>query len=137
MKSKIIRFSLLFAVTATAISLSAFIPSQGKPWVVPEKFIKMTSPVKSDAASIKEGKELWSKNCQSCHGKLGLGDGSKAAQLKTEPGDFSTDLVQKQTNGALFFKISEGRSDMPSFKKKLESEEDIWNIINYIRSLKK
>ena len=137
MKSRIIRISLLFAVTATAISLSAFIPSQGKPWVVPEKFVKMASPVKSDAASLKEGKELWAKNCQSCHGKAGLGDGSKAAQLKTEPGDFSTDLVQKQPNGALFFKISEGREDMPSFKKKIPDTDELWSIVAFVRTLKK
>jgi mono/diheme cytochrome c family protein len=137
MNSRIIRISLLFAVTATAVSLSAFIPSQDKPWVVPEKFIKMANPVNSDAASLKEGKELWARNCQSCHGKTGMGDGLKAFQLKSALVDFSTDLVQKQTNGALFFKISEGRSDMPSFKKKLESEQDIWNLINYLRTLRK
>lgn len=136
MKTSISKFSFFLAVAALALTFSAF--KQGaKPWPVPDKFEKMSSPIKSDASSLKEGKELWAKHCQSCHGKNGLGDGSKAAQLKTEPGDFSVAAFQKLSNGNLFYKISEGRSDMPSFKKKVDSDEDIWNLINYIRTFKK
>jgi mono/diheme cytochrome c family protein len=97
----------------------------------------MKNPVKSDATSLAEGKELWSKHCQSCHGKTGLGDGTKAAQLKTEPGNFTKADVQSQSDGSLFYKSSEGRDDMPSFKKKIPDEEERWSIINYIRTLKK
>jgi mono/diheme cytochrome c family protein len=43
---------------------------------------------------------------------------------------------QKQSDGSLFYKISEGREDMPSFKKKIPDEEDIWSIVNYLRTLK-
>jgi mono/diheme cytochrome c family protein len=107
-----------------------------KPWVVPDKYVKMKNPVASNAESLKNGKELWIKNCQSCHGKTGHGDGTKAAQLKTEPGNFSLPETQKQPDGSLFYKISEGREDMPSFKKKIPDEEDIWSIVNYVRTLK-
>jgi len=136
MRSKISKLSIFLAVAATAITLMAF-KQATKPWPVPEKFEKMNSPVKAEASSIKEGKEVWTKHCASCHGKAGLGDGSKAAQLKTEPGDFTTAAVQKQSNGTFFYKISEGRKDMPAFKKKVDGEEDIWNVISYIRTLKK
>lgn len=105
-----------------------------KPWVVPDKYAKMTNP--QTAASLKEGKELWIKHCQSCHGKTGKGDGPKAAQLKTEAGNFSLAAEQKQTDGAWFYKISEGRGDMPSFKKKIPDADDIWNVIVFMRSLK-
>lgn len=121
---------------AFALSLTAFMQGK-KPWVVPDAAAKKANPVKSDAASLKEGKELWSKHCVSCHGKAGLGDGSKADQLKTEPGDFSKADFQKQSNGSLFYKISEGRGDMPNFKKKLEGEEEVWSLVNYLRTLKK
>ena len=107
-----------------------------KPWVVPDKYVKMKNPVASNAESLKNGKELWIKNCQSCHGKTGHGDGTKAAQLKTEPGNFSLPDTQKQPDGSLFYKISEGREDMPSFKKKIPDEEDIWSLVNYVRTLK-
>lgn len=108
-----------------------------KPWAVPDKYNKMTNPVKSDDAAVKEGKALWTKHCQSCHGKSGLGDGPKAAQLKTEPGDLSKGDFQKQSDGSLFYKVSEGRDDMPSFKKKMEDEEEIWQVITYVRTFKK
>jgi mono/diheme cytochrome c family protein len=107
-----------------------------KPWVVPDKNVKMKNPVASNAESLKNGKELWIKNCQSCHGKSGHGDGPKAAQLKTEPGNLSSPDEQKQSDGSFFYKISEGREDMPSFKKKIPDEEDIWSIVNYLRTLK-
>jgi mono/diheme cytochrome c family protein len=107
------------------------------PWPVPDKFNKMPNPVKADAESMATGKELWAKHCQSCHGKAGKGDGSKAAQLKTAPDDFSKADFQKQPDGALFFKTSEGRDDMPSFKKKITDQEEIWAVVNYMRTFKK
>ncbi|HYM94312.1 MAG TPA: c-type cytochrome [Chitinophagaceae bacterium] len=97
----------------------------------------MKNPVASNAESIANGKELWGQHCKSCHGTKGLGDGPKAAQLKTEPGDFSKSETQSQTDGSLFYKISEGREDMPSFKKKIPDHDDIWGLVNYIRALKK
>ncbi|PUZ23417.1 cytochrome C [Chitinophaga parva] len=124
---------LLLAAAFAALSFSA----PGDPWIVPEKNAKMPNPVKSSPASIADGKALWAKNCQSCHGKAGEGDGSKAAQLKTQPPNFTSADFQKQTDGALFYKTSEGRNDMPSFKKKLPDAEDIWNLVNYMRTFKK
>ncbi len=120
------------------IAISAFLFSfyQQKPWPVPEKYAKMTNPVKGDAETIKAAKALWTKHCQSCHGKTGLGDGTKAAQLETELADFTTDEVQSQTDGALFYKTLEGRDEMPSFKKKISDEEEIWQLIAYVRSMK-
>jgi mono/diheme cytochrome c family protein len=116
--------------------LCSFKVYQAKPWVVPEAFVKKVNPVKSDAESVKTGKELWGKHCQSCHGKTGLGDGTKAAQLETELSDFTTADVQKQTDGSMFYKVTEGRDEMPTFKKKIPDEEDIWSVVNYVRTLK-
>ena len=66
-----------------------------------------------------------------------MGDGSKAAQLKTEAGDFSKSIVQNQTDGELFYKISEGRDDMPNFKKKMPEADERWSLVNFMRTLKK
>ncbi|MBX3241644.1 MAG: c-type cytochrome [Chitinophagaceae bacterium] len=97
----------------------------------------MKNPVNADAESLKTGKALWAKHCQSCHGKTGLGDGSKAAQLKTDPGNFSAADFHKQTDGSIFYKTSEGRDDMPGFKKKIPDQDEIWSIVNFVRTLKK
>ena len=120
-----------------ASTVVSFTTIQNDPWPVPDKYVKMTNPIKSNSESINSGKELWAQHCQSCHGKKGLGDGSKAATLKTEPGDFSQADMQKQTDGSLFYKIEEGRKDMPSFKKKIPDEDDIWNLVNLVRTFKK
>jgi mono/diheme cytochrome c family protein len=116
--------------------LCAFTFHQAKPWPVPDKFNKMTNPMKSDAEVVKAGKVLWLKHCASCHGKTGLGDGTKAAQLDTEVGDLTLAEVQKQSDGSIFYKTQEGRDEMPSFKKKIPDEEEIWQIVHYVRSLK-
>ncbi len=110
---------------------------QKKPWPVPEAAKTKKNPVPATAASLATGKELWSTHCKSCHGSKGLGDGSKASQLNTEPGDFSKTDFQLQTDGAIFYKTSEGRDDMPGFKKKITDHADIWSIVNYLRGFRK
>jgi mono/diheme cytochrome c family protein len=135
---KIIFFT---AGIVTTIAIVAFLVPQfsaaGDPWPVPDKYLKMKNPVASNAESLATGKELWVKHCQSCHGKSGKGDGPKAAQLKTLPEDMTKADVQKQPDGAFFYKSSEGRKDMPSFKKKIPDQEDIWAVVNYLRTFKK
>lgn len=128
---------ITLAVFALVLS-TAYVPRPANdPWVVPEKYKKMKNPVASDKESLDIGKSLYAKHCKSCHGSKGLGDGTKAAQLKTKCGDFSTDEFQAQSDGSLFYKISEGRDDMPAFKKKIPEQEDIWSVVNYLRTLKK
>jgi len=132
------RLFILIAISGLFFLTAGFRAThQPKPWPVPDKAAKTPNPVKSSGESIAAGKALWVQHCSSCHGKSGLGDGSKAAQLKTQPEDLSTAAMQAQSDGSLFYKISEGRTDMPSFKKKLPDAEDIWDLVIYMRTLKK
>jgi len=111
------------------------IPVSTNEWVVPAKYLTMKNPITAttDAAI---GKSLYSKHCKSCHGSEGYGDGTKAKEMKGDLGDFSTAKFQKQSDGALFYKTSFGRDDMPAFDKKLPSDEDRWLVVNYMRTLK-
>ena len=115
------------------VLMSYVAPQKG--WEVPAKYKTMKSPVKDDAASQAAGKELWNKNCASCHGKMGLGDGPKARMLDGNPGNFSKDLTS-QSDGDLFYKTQTGRGEMPKYEGKL-ADNDIWNIVNYMRTFKK
>jgi mono/diheme cytochrome c family protein len=109
-----------------------------KPWVVPDKYKTMKSTVKAgDAAAIASGKELWAKHCKSCHGGKGLGDGPKAASLKTNAGDFSSADFQKQSDGVIYYQSFVGRDEMPNFEKKITTEKERWEIVAFIRTLKK
>ena len=124
-------FSIALLLLGTAFSPDFFQP---KPWIVPPKYVAMVNP--QSAASIKEGKELWVQHCQSCHGKAGHGDGTKAATLKTEVGNLALPATQRQSDGSFFYKINEGRDDMPGFKKKIPDADDVWSIVAYMRTLK-
>ena len=136
---KVLLTSVVFIAGFISVNIVlGFIPLQGrKPWPVPDEYKNKKNTVASNASSVSAGKDLWATHCKSCHGSKGLGDGNKAAQLKTEPGDFSKSETQSQSDGSLFYKIEEGREDMPSFKKKIPDQDDIWNLVNFIRTLKK
>jgi len=56
--------------------------------------------------------------------------------MKGDLGDFSAEEFQEQTDGTLFYKMTNGRDDMPNFEKKIVDEEDRWLIVNYLRTLK-
>ena len=124
---------LLFAA---AIMISFIAPEDPKPWEVPAKEKNMKNPEAANAESVKVGRMLYNKNCASCHGKTGLGDGTKARGLDTFPGDFSGDYYQSQTDGEHFYKTKTGRSEMPKYDGKID-DEDIWHMGNFMRTFKK
>lgn len=126
----------LAAVTLVAFTATVSAQEKPKPWPVPDKEKNMKNPVAKGDASNKAGMALYNKNCASCHGKAGLGDGVKARALKTFPGDFSKADYQNQTDGELFTKTKTGRGEMPKYEGKL-ADNDIWNIVNYTRTFKK
>ncbi len=128
---------LLICLMAGIFIMTVGFKMHQQPWTVPDAAAKKANPVKKSSESVSAGKTLWNQHCSSCHGKMGLGDGSKAAQLKTHPGDFSAAAFQSQSDGSIFYKVQEGRGDMPSFKKKLPDANDIWDLVNFMRSLKK
>jgi mono/diheme cytochrome c family protein len=126
----------LFFTSSAIMFMSISLIAQPKPWVVPANFKTMKNAVAAGDASTKAGLALYIKNCASCHGKTGLGDGVKARSLKDFPGDFSKADFQKQSDGDLFYKTKTGRDEMPKYEGKL-SDDDIWNTVNYMRTLKK
>lgn len=127
--------SLSLIFVSVSLLLLASVPVQDKPWNVPEAAEKMKNPAKNTPDNLNIGKSLYGKHCRSCHGKNGEGDGPKAAELKTAPGDFTSAEFQAQSDGALYYKTTEGRDDMPEFKKKIASDEDRWLIVHYLRTL--
>jgi mono/diheme cytochrome c family protein len=131
MKMRLLSFLSFSFVIAVVM---AFMPSteQNAPWPVPDNYKAMKNPVKYDKTAAAA---LYSTHCKSCHGKEGLGDGTKAAQLKTKCGDFSSAAFQKQSDGALFYKTLEGRDEMPSYKKKIPDQNDIWQLVHYMRGM--
>ena len=126
----------LLLISAAVLMLSATVVAQPKPWVVPANAKALKNPVAKGEASNKAGMALYTKNCASCHGKAGLGDGVKARALKTFPGDFSKAEYQDQTDADHFYKTKFGRGEMPKYEGKM-SDADMWNVVNYMRTFKK
>ena len=118
----------LFAVIFTAVATTV------EPWNAPARASAKKNPVHADAASIARGKAVYTAECFTCHGSLGKGDGPQAAQLEINPGNLTN--LQGQSDGALFWKVSEGKKPMPTFSTKL-SEQQRWDVVNYIKTLSK
>ena len=123
---------LLF-ITVLGFAFMSF-KTGNEPWVVPAKYKNMKNPTTADKENLSIGKTLYAKHCKSCHGKEGYGDGSKAAEVEGDLGDFSSAEFQKQTDGELFYKSYFGRKDMPNYEKKM-SDEDMWYVVHYLRTL--
>jgi mono/diheme cytochrome c family protein len=100
--------------------------TQQSEWQAPPNAADRENPVPANIKSVAAGKTLFNSHCASCHGINGKGSGL-AADLTSPP-------VQNQTDGALFWKISQGRSMMPGFANTLTSQQK-WDVINYIRTL--
>ena len=107
-----------------------------EPWKAPAEADTIKSPFTFSPEVIREGEKLFTAYCVSCHGKTGLGDGSPG-KFKIEPANFHSKRVSDQTDGALFWKLSNGRGiSMPSYKA-VFSEEKRWQLIAYIRQFAK
>lgn len=126
---------LLVAGSALALAAPAHDTKTGADeWIVPARAAKKKNPVTADAASLAKGKELYAQECMSCHGATGKGDGPAVKDLEKSPGDLSSAATQSHTDGALFYKITEGRKPMPALGEKW-SEDQRWAVVNYVRSL--
>lgn len=132
---KIAVFSVLFIIGLAFLSFTY--KGNQEPWVIPGKYKAMKNPHAGDKSLTTVGKTLWAKHCKSCHGSMGLGDGPKAASLKTPCGDFSSAKFQAYKDGELYYMSFVGRDEMPNFEKKIPDDEDRWAIVNYMRTMKK
>jgi len=95
---------------------------------------KLKSPLAYTKKSIDRGRVIFLQNCTSCHGENGKAEGSLIADAT----DLTTPSLYKSgtTEGEIFRSIRDGAGDqMPAFKSQLGSENDIWNLVNFIRSL--
>ena len=122
-------------IAIVSFALYSFTSMVQDEWKVPEKYQKMKNPT-DPTVDLDIGKSLYNKHCKSCHGTKGYGDGTKADEVEGDLGDFSTAKFQAQSDGALFYKSYIGRNDMPNYEKKMPDEEDVWLVVNYMRTLK-
>lgn len=109
-------------------------PAAGEEWKVPARAAKKKNPVPADESQVAQGLALYRKECLSCHGETGRGDGPGAKDLEKPAGNLADPKMWSQTDGTLFFKITEGRKPMPTFEK-MFTDEQRWQIVTYVRTL--
>jgi len=86
------------------------------------------------STALTEGKQVYNTFCATCHGRQGFGDGAPGMTFKRPPANFHDKRIAEEKDGALFWKITEGRGEMPGFKETL-TDKQRWQLVSYIRLL--
>jgi len=126
---------LLMIIGIVSFALYSFTSIVQEKWDIPTKYVKMKNPTYANQENLAIGKALYAKHCKSCHGKTGRGDGPKADEFDINIGDFSSIEFHEQTEGEIFYKSYIGRNDMPNYEKKIHDPEDMWFIVNHLKTL--
>ena len=95
----------------------------------------LESPVPSTQDSVSTGRQRYVFMCRECHGNRGLGDGDMAHAGGEVP-DFTDDVwLHGPSDGEMFLVIRDGvTADMQPYANRL-SDEDIWHLVNYLKTL--
>jgi len=133
MKKKL--FMLVFFVSGLFL-LSATTPDGTKAaWVAPATAKTIVNPLKADKTLLADATKIFKTQCVTCHGEKGMGDGPASPYLGTKVANLDSKQVQAQTDGEIFWKISEGKTPMPSFKTLL-NDNDRWKMVIFVKNLK-
>lgn len=95
---------------------------------------KLKSPVPFSKESIARGRATFARNCTACHGN----DGKSEVDVVADATDLTEPKLWRSgtAEGEIFRSIRDGAGDtMPPFKSQLQKEEDLWHLVNFIRSL--
>jgi cbb3-type cytochrome c oxidase subunit III len=122
---------IIFVVVAVIAAIPLI--AQGNP-----EAAKLKNPVAASAESITLGKQLYTRNCASCHGINATG-GSGSDISPPAPDLTDAEWMHGDSEGEIFHVIKNGIPpdlNMPAMGERLK-DPDIWNVVNYVRSLKK
>jgi mono/diheme cytochrome c family protein len=88
-------------------------------------------------ASIEEGDTLFGTECAMCHGLDGHQPTDTGRWMYPRASDLTSQEVQQYSDRELFWIVKNGirLSGMPGFGR-VESDEHIWNLAHYVRTLR-
>ncbi len=112
------------------------IVAQDPSWQAPKSASDLKNPFAGLESATAEGKTMYNQMCAICHGRKGDGKGGGGVSLDPKPSNFLSLEVQNESDGDIFWKLTEGKPPMASYKDIL-SEDQRWKLVNYIRSLEK
>lgn len=126
------RIFVLFGLLAMAVAYAVVSSVRAGSWHVPPEAAAWENPVAREA-DLREARHIYGDKCAHCHGSNGKGDGADARNYDPRPTNFTDPLLANEPDGVLFFKLSEGKRPMPSFRSKL-TEYQRWELVRLIRS---
>lgn len=125
---------LVLFVLSSWIMVPEMAIAQKSEWVAPDSAEKLENPLQASERIINAGNQIFQQLCAVCHGKNGKGDGITASTLQPKPANLHDNTIQSQSEGAIYWKIKEGRPPMPGFKSQL-SDQQMWALVTFIKSL--
>jgi mono/diheme cytochrome c family protein len=134
-KFMLVMFVSVLAIAACGGNKTSSNPNQNAALAtVPPEYEGLTNPLGADAAG--NGADVFNTNCQTCHGPQGHGDGPAGQALVPPPGNLA-ELQTKVGDDFLYWRIREGKpgTAMVAWKGIL-TDEQIWQTVSFIRSLK-
>ena len=106
-------------------------------WPVPDAAKKRANPVPQGEAVLRAARPIFAEKCATCHGDTGKGDGPESIMYSVKPADLTdAKMMAEMTDGEIFYKITEGRQPMPSFKRQL-TEVERWQLVHFLRTFAK
>lgn len=103
-------------------------------WQAPAEAADLISTVKDQPNAAQIGREFYMQKCVDCHGKEGQGNGWMAKMVAKPPTNLASQMVQANSDGELFWKITNGRSPMPAHRVRF-TDEQRWYIVAFLRTL--
>ena len=129
----VIRFVVVFALLIVSGTKSI---AQEISWSAPEYSSSLKNPFAQNAKATSEGKEIYGQMCVLCHGDKGQGNGEAGTVLQPHPANLLALNVKNQPDGAIFWKITNGKAPMATYFEIL-TDDQRWKLVNYIRELEK
>ncbi|MCZ8197177.1 MAG: cytochrome c [Flavobacterium sp.] len=126
----------LFFVLFTSIIASNKSFAQVNDWIAPESANSLNNPFLNNQKATEVGKAIFNEMCVLCHGLYGKGNGEAGLTLEKKPANFLSLEVANETDGAIFWKVTNGKAPMAGYSELL-SDEQRWQLVNYIRELGK
>lgn len=135
-KSRISLFSSLLAIlfALSVGTVSGQKASDATSWKAPPAADELVNPLTDQKQALKQGEKLYTAECVVCHGKYGNAETDIAKNLQQKPKNFTQEDFMKQSDGAIFWKLSEGRGLMQPFKTML-TDDEIWSVVVYVKTL--
>jgi mono/diheme cytochrome c family protein len=132
-RSKLFVFGMLLIIFSW-FNIQVTFGQKGVKWEAPPSANQLKNPFKGNTAALAEGKILYMSMCKVCHGETGKGNGEAGLTLSPPPANFLSIDVKDESDGAIFWKLTEGNPPMASYRGLL-TEDQRWKLVAFIRNL--